>query len=147
MSNLSVQTAGQTQSQIHGQIRGLPPAPEPFVLTSGTASSVGAASNGAVPQPRLVKAAHEFEAAMMKELMAPLEPGSDPLGEDSDGEGSSSALGSFAGEALGKAISEHGGFGIAKRIISQLTAGSNHSGNSPVPENDLQVPPKNHSND
>jgi len=146
MSNLSVQTAGQTQSQIHGHIRGLPPAPEPFVLTSGTASSVGAASNEAVPQPRLVKAAHEFEAAMMKELMAPLEPGSDPLGEDSDGEGASSALGSFAGEALRKAISEHGGFGIAKRIISQLTAGSNHSGNSPVPENDVQVLPKNHLN-
>jgi len=142
MSNLSVQTAGQT----HSQITGLHLSPEPFVLSSGTASSAGAASNGAAPQPRLVKAAHEFEAAMMKELMAPLEPGSDPLGEDSDGEGSSSALGSFAGEALGKAISEHGGFGIAKRIISQLTAGSNHSGNSPVPENDVQVLPKNHLN-
>jgi Rod binding domain-containing protein len=142
MSNLSVQTAGQT----HSQITGLHLSPEPFVLSSGTASSAGAASNGAVPQPRLVRAAHEFEAAMMKELMAPLEPGSDPLGEDSDGEGSSSALGSFAGEALGKAISEHGGFGIAKRIISQLTAGSNHSGNSPVPENDVQVLPKNHLN-
>ena len=84
------------------------------------------------PQPRLVKAAHEFEAAMMKELMAPLDPGHDSMdGED----GSYSALGSFAGEALGKAISEHGGFGIAKSIIHQLTG--NHSGNAAVPETQL----------
>lgn len=89
-------------------------------------------STAITPQPRLVKAAHEFEAAMMKELMAPLEPGHAPLygGEE---DGSSSALSSFAGEALGKAISEHGGFGIAKSIIHQLTG--NHSGNSPVPKN------------
>jgi len=85
------------------------------------------------PQPRLVKAAHEFEAAMMKELLEPLIPGHSGLeGGDS---GSSSALSSFAGEALGQALSEHGGFGIAQSIIRQLTAVSNHSGNSPVPEN------------
>jgi flagellar protein FlgJ len=120
MSNLSI--------QIQGQILALS---QP-VLQSETAS---AATTSTVPQPRLVKAAHEFEAAMMKELMAPLEPGHDQLGGDDGDSGSSSALGSFAGEALGKAISEHGGFGIAKNIIRQLTAGSNHSGNSPVPAN------------
>ena len=94
------------------------------------------------PQPRLVKAAHEFEAAMMKELMAPLEPGHDAV----DGEDSSfSALGSFAGEALGKAISEHGGFGIAKSIIHQLTG--NHSGNTTVPETHLALRPNGHPDD
>lgn len=85
-----------------------------------------------VPSPRLVSAAHEFEAQMMKELMAPLEPGHDLLGGGED-EGSSSALSSFAGEALGKAISEHGGLGIAKSILHQLAAKSNHSGNASVP--------------
>jgi Rod binding domain-containing protein len=90
----------------------------------------------ATPSPRLVEAAHEFEAAMMKELMAPLVPGHGLAGDDEEA-GSSSALGDFAGEALGKAISESGGFGIAKSIIRQLShqrgAAGNHSGNSPVP--------------
>ena len=95
-------------------------------------------STATTPQPRLVKAAHEFEAAMMKELMAPLEPSHDPLGGETE-DSSSSALGSFAGEALGNAISEHGGFGIAKSIIHQLAG--NHSGNSPVPKNHVAPAP------
>lgn len=92
---------------------------------------IGAATTSTVPSPKLVSAAHEFEAQMMKELMAPLEPGHDLLGGED--EGSSSALSSFAGEALGKAISEHGGLGIAKSILHQLTAKGNHSGNPSVP--------------
>ena len=89
-------------------------------------------SSISVPSPRLVSAAHEFEAAMMKELIAPLQPGHDLLGGENE-EGSASALGSFAGEALGKAISEHGGLGIAKSILHQLDRESNHSGNPAVP--------------
>jgi Rod binding domain-containing protein len=102
------------------------------LTTPQTGSTAAAASS--VPSPKLVTAAHEFEAAMMKELMAPLEPDHDLLGGGDDDGGSSSALGSFAGEALGKALSEHGGFGIAKSIIRQLSAASNHSGNSTVPK-------------
>jgi len=40
-------------------------------LTS-VASTAAGTTAAAVPQPRLVKAAHEFEAQMMKELMQPL---------------------------------------------------------------------------
>jgi Rod binding domain-containing protein len=87
------------------------------------------------PSPKLVSAAHEFEAAMMKELMAPLQPGHDSLEGGEDEAGSSSALSSFASEALGKALSEHGGLGIAKSILHQLTARGNHSGNPSVPAN------------
>ena len=83
-------------------------------------------AHGAV-QPRLVNAAHEFEAQMMKELMKPLTKGAAP-GESSDGDddsgdgfGSAGALGDFASEALARALSEQGGFGIADRIIGQLT--------------------------
>ena len=96
--------------------------------------SSGSLASAAVPSPRLVSAAHEFEAAMMKELMAPLQSGDGLGGGDEDDEGSSSALGSFAGEALGKAISEHGGFGIAKSILQQLST-ENHSGKKNVPKN------------
>jgi len=110
----------------------------PHVLSAGPAAATRPATGTA--SPRLVHAAHEFEAAMMKELLAPLETGKDGLtGEDEDDSGSSSALGSFASEALGKAISEHGGFGIATGILKEL-AGTvshaetgTHSGTAAVP--------------
>jgi Rod binding domain-containing protein len=127
MSNLNIQTQSDTQGVAQTVF-------QPGVVSGSKTSST--------PQPRLVKAAHEFEAAMMTELMGPLEPGHDSLGGGDDDSGSSSALDSFAGEALGKAISEHGGFGIANSIIRQLTAGSNHSGNSPVPAKRTQYTPK-----
>jgi Rod binding domain-containing protein len=78
--------------------------------------------------PKVVHAAHEFEASMMKELMTSLEPGHDSWGGDEEEDGSGSSLSDFAGEALSQAISEHGGFGIADRIIRQLSSESNHSG-------------------
>lgn len=98
-------------------------------------STSPAQTTSAVPSPKLVNAAHEFEASMMKELLAPLNSEHDLLGSDGDDEGSSSALTSFAGEALGKAISEHGGLGIATSILHQLASRSNQSGNAPVPSN------------
>ena len=83
----------------------------------------------AIPQPRLVNAAHEFEAQMMKELLKPL-AGKDALtGEDEGSEadtGSNGALGEFATEALGQALSRHGGFGLANQIVHELS----HSGTS-----------------
>ena len=64
---------------------------------------------------RLVRAAHEFEAQMMKELIRPLtQSGSD---ETSSGGG----LAQFGGEVLGQALSRAGGFGIADRIVSSLS--------------------------
>ena len=72
--------------------------------------------------PRLKPAAHEFEACLMKEFLQPLQ--TDPLfGEDGDGargEGSENALVSFGAEALARAISERGGFGIASKIIDHF---------------------------
>jgi len=73
--------------------------------------------------PKLVNAAHEFEAQLMKELMKPLTSGAAP-GDDGDDEdtdtGSTGALGEFASEALARALSEQGGFGIADKILGQL---------------------------
>lgn len=96
--------------------------------------------NESRPQGRLVRAAHEFEAQMMKELLKPM-TGSDPLtGEDSDSlsdslgdsSGSGGALGEFAAEALGQALSESGGFGIANRIVADLTSGGHKVAATPV---------------
>ena len=80
---------------------------------------------------RLVRAAQEFEAQMMKELLKPM-MGRDALtGDESEtdgGAGSAGALGDFAAEALGQAVSRRGGFGIADRILHDLS----QSGHGPM---------------
>ena len=65
---------------------------------------------------------------MMQELLKPMTHGDALTGTDEDedsGAGSGGALGEFASEALGQALSERGGFGIANRIVQELS----HSGN------------------
>jgi Rod binding domain-containing protein len=87
---------------------------------------VAAEGQPQAPPPRLVGAAHEFEAQMMKQLLKPMTE-SDPLtGEDEDStSGSGGALGEFATESLARALSDRGGLGIAHKIVDQLS----HSGN------------------
>jgi Rod binding domain-containing protein len=87
------------------------------------------------PEPRLVRAAHEFEAQMMKELMKPLHQSTSLTGSGDDADsdaGSCSALGEFASEALGRALSEVGGFGIASSIVKHLSPAAAHNGTIPV---------------
>jgi Rod binding domain-containing protein len=92
----------------------------------GATAQSASATDQAAPPPKLVKAAHEFEAQMMKELLKPMTSGGSLTGEDEDSDaGSGGALGEFASEALGRALSEHGGFGIASSIVQDLS----HSGN------------------
>jgi Rod binding domain-containing protein len=107
----------------------------------GEAAIAGQAQSA--PQLRLVRAAHEFEGQMMKELLQPM-MGSDPLtgaeddGSDSgagSGTGSTGALGEFASEALGQALSARGGFGIADRIVRELSHSGNQHGNGKVTGN------------
>jgi Rod binding domain-containing protein len=83
--------------------------------------------------PRLVKAAHEFEGQMMQELLKPRTNSDGLTGEDGDSDsdaGSGGALGDFATEALGQALSQHGGFGIANQIVKELghSGGRTHGG-------------------
>jgi Rod binding domain-containing protein len=95
------------------------------------AQSQAASNSASATSPRLIKAAHEFEASMMKELLAPMQPGKDILTAEDENDNSNAALTEFASEALGKAISERGGLGIAKSILHQLSA-SNHAKNPTV---------------
>jgi flagellar protein FlgJ len=78
--------------------------------------------------PRLVRAAQEFEALMMKELLKPM-TSQDALTGDGGDDGSTGALGEFASEALGQAISRNGGFGIAGRIVEDLSRTGHFSAN------------------
>ena len=94
------------------------------VSTAATTAASAAAAAG--PPPRLVHAAHEFEAQMMQELLKPLTSGEGLDGEeDGSDSGSNGALGEFASETLGRALSEHGGFGIATSIIRELSPKGN----------------------
>jgi Rod binding domain-containing protein len=106
------------------------------MLSVTAASAVAGQANASTPQPRLVRAAHEFEAQMMQELMKPLTHGSALTGDDDNSDsGSGGALGEFASEALGKALSERGGFGIASSIVKELSHAGNRNGTLPVTGN------------
>ena len=102
----------------------------------------GVLRHKAEPAPRMVSAAHEFEAQMMKELLKPLMAGmASPEGEQG---GSNSALGELAGESLGRALSLQGGFGIANRLIDQLSrsgkgASSESSSQKSAPASSIRV--------
>jgi Rod binding domain-containing protein len=99
-------------------------------MGAGIGAGIGAqgAANStltATPSPKLVRAAHEFEGQMMKELLKPMTAQDSLTGADDDSDsGSNGALGEFASEALGKALSDRGGFGIANQIVKELS----HSG-------------------
>ncbi|MGB8029417.1 MAG: hypothetical protein WCF30_07100 [Terracidiphilus sp.] len=109
-------------------------------LVAGNAAATAVQSTSS---PKLVQAAHEFEGQMMKELLEPMMSGDALTGAadgDSDlgsgsGSGSTGALGEFASEALGKALSERGGFGIADRVVKELSRSGNRHGNGKVIRN------------
>lgn len=100
--------------------------------TAAAATSVTAVQPGPSAQPsqRLKSAAHEFEASLMKEFLQPLQHDAlfDEGTDENSSEGSGSALMSFGSEALAKAISERGGFGIATKIIDHFGAVSGAAG-------------------
>jgi flagellar protein FlgJ len=92
----------------------------------GTLGSAAALSEGASTEhdPRLKSAAHEFEASLMQEFLKPLQHDAlfadDKGGSSSEDEGSDGALMSFGSQAMAKAISERGGFGIATQILKHF---------------------------
>jgi Rod binding domain-containing protein len=104
------------------------------VITVSAMTAATGAESATTPQPRLVKAAHEFEAQMMKELMKPMNSGDALTGEDDDS-GSGNALGEYASEALGRALSEQGGLGIATHIVKTLSHSGNNGATIPVTGN------------
>lgn len=91
-----------------------------------------AASAETARSGQLARAAQEFEAQMMKELLKPM-TGQDTLADmQDDGTGGVGILSEFSSEALAQAISKQGGFGIADRILKELSrsAHGTHGGNA-----------------
>jgi peptidoglycan hydrolase FlgJ len=85
-------------------------------------------NGGSTVSPRLLHAAQEFEAQMMKELMKPMTSEGSLPGDETDS-GASGAMGEFASEALAQAISRQGGFGVAKCIVQRISQSGTASTN------------------
>ena len=102
---------------------------------SGMMTTGQSGINRVVPEPRLARAAHEFEAQMMKELLRPMTAGSALMADDDSDAGGNGPLGEFASESLAGALSAQGGFGIATRIVHDLSRSGNRPTNSHVTGN------------
>jgi flagellar protein FlgJ len=97
-------------------------------IGSDISSQLPAANEGQ-KQAKLVDAAQQFEATMLQELLKPMQHGQDSWGgEETSEDSASDTISSFGTEAIAKAISKGGGFGIAKQIVSKLSL--QHSRNS-----------------
>ena len=71
---------------------------------------------------KLIDAAQQFEAAMLQELLKPMQHGQSSWeGEEKSDETTSDTMSSFGTEAIAKAISKGGGFGIARQIVSKVS--------------------------
>lgn len=104
------------------------------VQNAGPLKHTGMEGTGEPKNPKLERSAHEFEASLMVELLKPLEEDDGLTGERSeDASGSNGALAGFVSESLARAISEHGGFGIADRILQQLEASRNGEPKTGIP--------------
>jgi Rod binding domain-containing protein len=70
---------------------------------------------------KLVDAAQQFEASMLQELLKPMQSSQNSWGGDEDSADSSlDTIRSFGTEAVAKAISQAGGFGIAKQVVAEI---------------------------
>jgi flagellar protein FlgJ len=72
---------------------------------------------------KLTGAAQTFEAMMLNEMLKPMHFGAGVAdgAEESEG-GASDTIKGMATDALGKALAAAGGVGIARKIVSQVTA-------------------------
>jgi peptidoglycan hydrolase FlgJ len=90
-------------------------------ISSDVTSQPAAAIEGQ-KQAKLVDAAQQFEAAMLQELLKPMQHGQSRWGgEEKSDDTASDTISSFGTEAIAKAISKGGGFGIAKQVVSKVT--------------------------
>jgi len=103
------------------------------MTVQGPGTAMDATASAAQRTAKLAAGAHEFEAMMLQQMMKSLKFGQAP--GDADGEeagGANGTLQSYGTEALAKGIASGGGFGIAERIIHQVTAEDAAKGNSNV---------------
>ena len=97
------------------------------------ALTTGASPNGGLSEAaktaRLTRAAQQFEAMMMGEMLKGMQFGGAPgTGDAEDAESSGEGGGAAATirgmgtDALARALAEHGGMGIAKKLVGEVKA-------------------------
>jgi Rod binding domain-containing protein len=100
---------------------------ETALAGADVAGLMDASASARARTAKLADGAHQFEAMMLEEMLKPLKFGESPDaagGTDDGAEGGTGANGTIQGygtEALAKAISNGGGFGLARQIIRQVT--------------------------
>jgi flagellar protein FlgJ len=92
-------------------------------ITLGSAPAIGV-DKDAARHAKLVDAAHQFEGVLMGEMLKSMQTDKDGMSSDNGEEDSSTSdtLRSFGTESMAKALSQGGGFGIAKQIIAKVTS-------------------------
>ncbi len=92
------------------------------VPVSNLMAGQSASGNDAQSRAKLTDAAQQFEAMMLQELLKPMRTGQTSWGgEEKNDDSGEDTMSSFGTEAVAKAISKGGGFGIARQIIRQVT--------------------------
>ena len=97
--------------------------PETPTSLSGLNLKLREVAQPSAKSTRLTDAAQSFEAMMLNEMLKPLHFGAAVAdgGEESEG-GASDTIRGIADDALGKALAAKGGVGIARKIVSEITA-------------------------
>jgi flagellar protein FlgJ len=84
---------------------------------------------------KLVDAAQHFEAMMLQELLKPMQHGQNSWGDDEkSGDSAPDTISSFGNEAIANAISQGGGFGVAKQVVSKVTLEHQRNSEKKMPE-------------
>jgi flagellar protein FlgJ len=92
--------------------------------TSAITNSAQTIGIDARQRAKLVDAAQQFEGIFLQELLKPMQSGKDGLSGEDASDSSTDTLQSYSTEAVARAISSRGGFGIASQVIQQLERSS-----------------------
>ena len=95
---------------------------ESSVSVSNLIAGQSASGDEVRSRAKLTDAAQQFEAMMLQEMLKPMRSGQASWGgEEKSDDSGEDTMSSFGTEAVAKAISKGGGFGIARQIIRQVT--------------------------
>lgn len=114
---------------------GIPLAPKDAAAPTSTPTSPANVRKGL--DPKLVKAAEEFEAVFIRQLLKPLEKAGQ-MGKSGPVTSGSSVYGSMMVGAVADSASKSGGIGLAEMVLKALT----DSGKA-VPKSGAETPPAN----
>jgi flagellar protein FlgJ len=91
-------------------------------VTLQPADLTGGNTSARAKDAKLVDGASQFEAMLLQQMLKPLQFGGAPGDDEENSGGAGDTIRSMGTEALSKSIAQAGGFGVAKKIVSQIEA-------------------------